>query len=88
MNAHDIKDNNYIQMQITPTENKFYIRHCTKLFINLLFHLILKLTFEVTINSELLSSLIEIAQPESDRVKSEYRSSDATHKGSFDYTIR
>lgn len=53
MNADDIKDNNYIQMQITSTENKFYIRFCTKLFINLLFHLILKLTFEVTISSEL-----------------------------------
>lgn len=52
MNADDIKDNNYIQ--ITSTENKFYIRHCTKLFHKSFFsHLILKLTFEVTISPEL-----------------------------------
>lgn len=32
MNADDINDNNHIQMQVTSTENRFYIRHCTKLF--------------------------------------------------------
>lgn len=39
MNAEDIKDNNYIQMQITFIENEFYIRHASGSFIYFFFSL-------------------------------------------------
>lgn len=50
MNIEDIKDSNYIQMQITSIENEFSIRHAPGSFIDFFSHLILKLTSKVGIS--------------------------------------
>lgn len=39
MNTEDIKDSNYIQMQITSVENEFSIRHAPGSFIYFFSHI-------------------------------------------------
>lgn len=89
MNTENIKDNNYIQMQITSIEDECYIRHCTRLFHILTFEVGISHVYWKWINGSpvCLSDLIEAVQLKVTEVKFEYRSSDSAQKGSFDYTI-
>lgn len=50
INTEDVKNNHYIQMQITSIEDECYTKYCTRLFHTSFLHLILKPTFKVGIS--------------------------------------